>query len=136
TISTLFPSTTLFRSPREARILLLHLRPAWQKDRQAPSDFQRPQTGSLPSRNEDRLQSLREQYGLLRPCRRRIILLRMVRHPQPGPRSRLRSYLLDNLHPIEHRTLYPLRLRDRRRDSRILLHTSIHESRVPKATVI
>src|SRR5207245_11262924 len=121
-------------STRESTTLLFHLRFAWQKDTQASSDFQRSQTGSLPSRNEDRLQSLREQYGLLRPCGRRIILLRMVRHPQPGPRSRFRSYLLDNLHPIEHRTLYPLRLLARRRDSRILLHTSTHENRVSHST--
>src|SRR6266516_56634 len=41
-------------------VVELPLRPAWQKNRQAPSDFQRPQAGSFPSWNEDRLQSLRE----------------------------------------------------------------------------
>src|SRR5438128_826256 len=97
--------------------------------------IQRAKTGPKPSRNEDRLQSLRQLHDLLRTPRRRTLLLRMVLPIHVRARKRPRTRRLQHiLHPRNTTTLHRLRVHNRSSNSRILLHPTIHESRLEETT--
>src|SRR6266480_1254984 len=83
----------------------------------------------------DRLQSLRQLNDLLRTPRRRPLLLRMVLPIHVRARKRPRTRWLQHiLHPRNTTTLHRLRVHNRSSNSRILLHPTIHESRIEETT--
>src|SRR5207249_11973908 len=85
---------------RKIWLFLLHIRTPRTKNSEDTTTLQRAKTGPKPSRNEDRLQSLRQLNDLLRTPRRRPLLLRMVLPLHVRARKRPRTWRLQHIfHP-------------------------------------